>query len=753
MAEIKWPAKRRLIGTKVQRLDGPDKATGRARYSQDINRPGMLHAVILRSPFAHCRIKSLDLSQAEKAPGVRAIVTVGQLSYTAGSKGGKPGWAFPVSVTDVGRELFYHGDEILAIAADTEEHARDAVRLVKIEYEQLPFIVKEETALAKRQGPSTVPGKDASNVLPGGTRTAGNPDVAKKTAEVLVTGTYGVPVITHCCLETHGLVAEWESPKSLTIWCTTQAVPGTAGQLQGFLAGHGITCTVRCVTHYMGGGFGSKFGPDIQGQLAAVLALLAKAPVKLFLDRDEEHLAAGNRPSATASVTIAGNRDGTITVFEATSHGTPGIGRAAGVNTALLPYVYEIPNVRVSTEIVRLNHGAARAMRAPAHPQNCFITESALDDFANAAGLDPMEVRLKNLPKNDPDVAKKDPTSFSALRNTIYSTEIGIAAELSQWKKKWHPPGKGPSKGPWKHGIGMACHTWGGAGRADNDVFVTIHSDGSVLVQCSTQDLGTGERTVLAIVVAEILGLEPKDLTVVIGESQIGRSTGSGGSTTTPGTSPAALIAALNARDELFKKIAPKLGAQPENLVLEPGKVVDKASGKSYTWRQACARLGMETVRGQGNWQPGLSSSGVGGVQVAEVWVDTETGVVRLEKIVAVQDCGMVVNKLGCESQVAGGVIMGINLAMFEEMIVDEQTGRMVNPDFEFYKLGGILDMPEIIVHMHDMPERGVIGIGEPPTISTAAAIGNAICNAIGVRVPRTPFRPDRVLAALHGQK
>lgn len=306
MAEIKWPEKRRVIGTKVQRLDGPDKATGRARYSQDINRPGMLHAVILRSPHAHCRIKSLDISEAAKAPGVRAIVTVGQLQYTGGRKEGKPGWLFPISLTDANRELFYHGDEILAIAADTEEHARDALRLVKIEFEPLPFIVKESTALQKRQGPSTVPGKDTSNVLPGGTRTAGNPDLARKEAEVLVSGTYGVPVITHCCLETHGLVAEWESPKSLVIWCTTQAVPGTAGQLQGFFAGHGINCTVRCITHHMGGGFGSKFGPDIQGQLAAVLAWIAQAPVKLFLDRDEEHLAAGNRPSATASVTIGG---------------------------------------------------------------------------------------------------------------------------------------------------------------------------------------------------------------------------------------------------------------------------------------------------------------------------------------------------------------------------------------------------------------------------------------------------------------
>jgi xanthine dehydrogenase YagR molybdenum-binding subunit len=273
-----------------------------------------------------------------------------------------------------------------------------------------------------------------------------------------------------------------------------------------------------------------------------------------------------------------------------------------------------------------------------------------------------------------------------------------------------------------------------------------------VLVQSSTQDLGTGERTVLAIVTAEILGLEPKDITTRIGESDYGRSTGSGGSTTCAGTSPAALNAAIEARDALLQKIAGRLNAKAEDLSIEPGKIVDKANNKSWGWKEACAKLGMDVIKGQSNHpneKHPLSQQGVGGVQIAEVQVDTETGVVRIKRIVAVQDCGMVVNKQGCESQVAGGVIMGLNPALFEERIMDRTTGRQCNADMEFYKLGGIEDMPEIIVHMHDMPERGPIGIGEPPTISTCAAIGNAIFNAIGVRVPFAPFTPDRVLAAL----
>jgi xanthine dehydrogenase YagR molybdenum-binding subunit len=344
----------------------------------------------------------------------------------------------------------------------------------------------------------------------------------------------------------------------------------------------------------------------------------------------------------------------------------------------------------------------------------------------------------------------------------VYRDEIAMAAKLSGWKDKWHAPGKGKGKGPFKYGIGMALHTWGGSAAGIDDVEVLISSDGSVTVRSSTQDLGTAQRGVNAIVAAEVLGLQPGDITVQIGESQFGRSHGSGGSTTCPTQAPATLRAALAARDELFKTVAKKLGAKEEDLEIVPGKIRDKANDKTWPWKKVCAMLGKEQVRGTGNWSPqqagrketlNLSNSGVGGVQVAEVSVDTETGIVRVIQIVAVQDCGLVVNKLGCESQVAGGVIMALNYALFEEIQIDRVTGRVVNPDMEFYKLGGIADMPRIIVHMMDMPERGVIGIGEPPTISTHAAISNAVHNAIGVRVGQTPFTPDRVLAALKARK
>jgi xanthine dehydrogenase YagR molybdenum-binding subunit len=514
----------------------------------------------------------------------------------------------------------------------------------------------------------------------------------------------------------------------------------------------------------MGGGFGSKFGPDIQGTTAAELARKARAPVKLMLTRADEISTAGMRPSAQGTVKIAANQAGDIRAFEVDCYGSPGVGRGATVNFNLLPYVYvTVPNVKRKHQVVRMNIQSARAMRAPGHPQNCFLTDQAVDDLAAQLNMNPLEMRLRNLPANDEAAARMDPTSYVGMRHTLYTRQIEIVRKMCGWDAAWHPPGRGD--GVVKTGIGMAIHTWGGGGRGPNPTKVTISPDGSVLVQSSSQDLGTAQRTLTAIIVAEILGLNPSDITVQLGDSVYGPSTPSGGSTTAAGTSPAILKAAEMVRDAFFAAIAPRMNAQPADLHIEPGFVVKGANAERLAWRAACARLGMNPVQATGDWPTQqqmtqnaelrrewtqkLTNQGVGGVQVAEVKVDTETGVARCSRFWAVQDCGLIINKQGVESQMAGGIIMGVNYALFEEAIFDRVTGRQVNADMEFYKLGGIQDMPRIYVHMLDMPERGVIGIGEPATVSTAAAVGNAVFNAIGVRVPQAPFTPERVLAAL----
>src|SRR5439155_1186208 len=292
---------------------------------------------------------------------------------------------------------------------------------------------------------------------------------------------------------------------------------------------------------------------------------------------------------------------------------------------------------------------------------------------------------------------------------------------------KYKPPGSTP--GPVKVGVGCAGATWGGGGHG-TQADVQMNPDGSVEVRCGTQDLGTGTRTLVAIVAAEVFGLKPEQITVRIGDTQFPPSGASGGSTTAASVCPAILDTCTNALQELQKRAG-----------------IDDARG--VNWKAACKKLGVQPLVAHGRWQEGLSSSGAGGVQFAEAEVDTETGFVKVKKVLCVQDCGLIVNKLTCESQVNGGIIMGLGYALYEERVMDAATGVVLNPNFETYKLPNFADVPEIEIVLLDMPERCVIGVGEPATIPTAAAIANAVANALGVRVTSLPITPARVLAAL----
>lgn len=701
-----WPEKTRLIGTEIPRLDGLAKASGRAKYPSDERPEGMLFGVVLYSPHAHAKVKSIDTSKAAKMPGVKAVAVL----------------------AEAGKTLRYHGDDIAVVAAETEEQARDAIKEIDVAYELLDHAVTEEQSMATG-APQIVRG---GNVRKGRAQINGKPEDAIKEADAVVEATYSVPVITHVCLEPHGLTAKFSSDGKITAWASTQAVQVTAGELAST---NEVPITdVTVLTPVMGGGFGSKFGADIWGITAAKLSKQAGGrPVKIFLDRVQEHLAAGNRPSASATLKIAGKKDGTVTALIADTHGTGGITRGAAFP---LPYVYSIKNVSRTHADVFVNGGEARAMRAPGHPEGCAIMEAAIDDLADKLGVDPLAMRLANLAKGE-------------FRTPIYQAEIDIGAKRIGWDKR-KPRGKNGT-GPIKTGYGMALHQWGGGGANDKKVRCTINPDGSVEVKSATQDIGTGARTILAIIAAELLGLEVTDVKSDIGNSTFPPGQPSGGSTTTPSMSPPCFNAVSEARDEMFKKVAASIGEKAEDLSLANGKLLVKGEPK-MTFKEACRKIGMMPISVEAGFIDGLSSNGVGGVQFAEVAVDTETGVVRLKKIVAVQDSGLILDMLTWKSQVYGGVIGGLNYGLFEERIMDPTTGLMLNPDMELYKLAGASDIPEIEVIPYDtaeMKQRGVIGIGEPPTIGTAAAIGNAVTNAIGVRVPKWPMTPKNVLDAL----
>jgi xanthine dehydrogenase YagR molybdenum-binding subunit len=698
-----------LIGQRIPRLDGLAKASGKAKYPSDVRPEGTLFGVMLYSPHAHAKVKSIDISAAEKMPGVKAVVAIAK----------------------VGTTLRYHGDDVAAVAAETEEQARDAIRAVKVEYEVLPHVATEALAMAEG-APEVFRG---GNVRKGRSTTKGTPEEAMAKADVTIEGTYSVPMITHVCLESHGLIVKWEGNDKIVAWASTQNVGGVANELAGAFSIPPANVTVH--TDYMGGGFGSKFGADVWGRTAAELSKRAGGrPVTMFLDREQEHLAAGNRPGNWAHIKMGASRDGKIVAMIADARGNGGVTGGADV---VLPYVYTgVPNTQVSQSTVLTNFGGARAMRAPRHPQSCLLTEAAVEDLADKLGMDPLEFRLKNLPEGD-------------FHTPIYEAEIAMGAELIGWRDKRKPRGQNGS-GPIKRGLGMALHQWGGGGSPGRKVSCTINPDGSVELKTATQDIGTGARTILAIIAAEILGLKPTDIISNIGNSTFPPGQPSGGSTTSPTMAPPTYDAVTKARDALFTKIAPSVNnAKPENLSLKQGQLW--VSGEPVmTWKDACRKLGVATISETGSFIRELASTGVGGCQFAEVAVDVETGMVKVKKIVAIQDSGLILDRLTWESQVYGGVIMGLNYGLFEERIVDPTTGRMLNPDMEWYKLAGASDIPEIIVRAYEPDEqkaRGVIGVGEPPTISTAAAIGNAVTNAIGVRVPDWPMSPRNVLNAL----
>jgi len=706
-----WPGagERSLIGKRITRIDGPVKASGRAKYTYDINQPGLLFAKILRSPYAHAKITALDTSEAEKAPGVKAVR----------------------KIQDVGTELQWVGDEIVAIAATSEEAAEDAIRKVKIEFEPLPHLVNEEDL--EQAG---------SRAKQAGGETSGDPQKAFQDPDVVISeGYYGIPTITHCCLESHGNVAEWTGADTLRTWSSTQNVSGLPGQFGDALRRQNVSVqdnNIETICNYIGGGFGSKFSPDRWGIEAAHLSKLAGGKaVKLMLERNMELEAAGARPSSFAKIRVAAKKDGTVVAWESHSWGTGG---PAGTTMPPLPYVFNIPNKVTRHTSVSTNTGPARAWRAPNHPQAALLTLSALDDLAAKVNMDPLEFFSKN-------------ADLAGERAETYRQELQKAAEMIEWQKYWHPRGD-KTPGTIKRGLGISLHTWGGRGHNSN-CNVSIHPDGSVEVTLGSQDLGTGTRTIIAISAAETFGLPVEAIKVNIGTSKYPSSGASGGSTTVGGVSASTRRGSTDALNELFAAVAPSLGVPADQLVAVGGKIQAKGdSSKSLTWKQACAKLGVKTLQTTGK-NPGpcaLGSSGVGGVEIADVSIDTETGMVRVNRMACAQDCGLVLDVKTAESQCYGAMIMGVTYALFEEKIMDRVTGRMLNNNMEFYKLAGIGDLGELMVHMMTGPgydERGVIGLGEPPVISPGAAISNAVANALGVRVPTLPITPDKVLAAL----
>lgn len=734
-------ARLKQIGKRIPRVDGKYKVSGLAKYPSDVQLPGMLYARLVCSTMPHARVASIDTSAAEKHPGVRAVHVLD--SVLGGAQ-----------LQDKSKEIKsdypivrYSGQPVAAVAAVSQNAADEAAGLIKVEYEALPFVVDELKA-RDADSPLVFPGDAGSRGSAGGGggasgvaqhgnvrgpsmgRSRGDAAKAMAASEVTVEGEFHTQVQTHSALETHGIVADWRED-GLTVYASTQGTLSVREELAEFFKLP--RNKVRVITEYMGGGFGAKFGAGTYGVVATNLSKKAGAPVRLFHDRREEHWMGHNRPSSHQQVKLGAKKDGTLQAIHLVGYGTAGVATGAGC-AGPAQNLYQCGDVSTAEYDVFINAAPGTAFRAPGHPQGCFALEQAMDDLAEKLGMDPVELREKN----DPLQTRRE--------------ERRIGVEKFGWKQKHRPPNSDP--GPIKRGVGFAQGVWYRFIDMDSNAEVRISKDGSVELLSAVQDIGGGIKTVLAQVVAEELGLEVRDVTIRVGDTNFPVGPESGGSVTTGSITPAARNAAYKVKQKLFKDVAAVWNAPLEDMRLENGKVV--AGSRSMTFRQALTRMGVEQISATAERKPEYGAREqvqLGGAQFAEVTVDTETGVIKVEHVLAVHDCGRPMNPLQLESQVNGGVLQGISFALFEDRKLDRNTGIMVNPNLEQYKIVGSMDTPHIeAFFIEDILARSSTdagGIGEPATIPTAAAIANAVYNATGVRLRRIPMTPARVLEAL----
>ena len=702
-----WPArdKRSLLGTDIPRVDGPEKVSGRAVYTQDVRLPGMAWGRLIPSPVAGGRVK-VDLAPALALDGVLVGVVLGET-------------------------VRYLGQPVAAIAAENSDLLEDALRAVVVE------VLEEAWALTPEQSLADGAPKVGRRGNRSGERTRGDRADALRAMEdcaAVAEGTWSLPVQHHLCLETHSAVVDYRGGDEATVYLSTQGTYGCsfeAAEELGLKSGN-----VRLVCEHMGGGFGSKFDLGVEGLAACRLGKQLKRPVRVANSRRDEFLFAGNRSGSRQHIQLGANKTGDLLAIVGEVERFGGIGRGAHPG---LPYIYEVVESSVTSSSVHTSTDSSRAMRAPGHPQACFAMEGAVDLLAIELGIDPLLMRKRN------------------LSSEVHHRQLERVGELIGWRT--HPHKRAPARpaaGELSVGIGFAVSTWGGGGRRGAEAEVRVERDGSVSVASASQDLGTGTRTHMAIVVAECLGLSVEDVTVRIGDSHLPRSVTSGGSVTTACLAPAVQDAVTQVRDAFIQHISQTLDIPAGLLHLESGRVLGPAHRElpglptaGLSWGEACALLGAGGLSATGKFQRDLADSGVHGAQAARVEVDTGTGRLRVKEFACVQDCGLALNRLAVLSQISGGIVQALSYGMFEERVLDGDLGLLLSGDMDNYKVAGCGEMPTIFAEIDAEDERGVIGVGEPPTIPGAAAIANAIHNACGARLFETPFTPDRVLAAL----
>ncbi len=753
-----------IVGSSVPRVDAVEKVTGTAIYGPDLKVPGMLFGKVLRSPLPHARILNVDTSKAERLPGVKAVATGKDFIARYGLIiQDQPCYCFD--------KVRYIGDPVAGVAAADLDTAEEALGLIKVDYEELPPVFN---AVAAMNPDAPLVHEDlgsywhvpvffpvaGTNICNHFKLRRGNVEEGFQKSEFIFEDTFTTPMVQHCHLEPHVSMAKFDPSGHVTIWSSTQHPYAVRREVARFL--ELPTNHVRVIVTCLGGGFGGKVMLKVE-PLCLVLAMKVKnfRPVKIMLTREEEFYATSVVRHPTITTIKAGVRkDGTLMALEtmmvldtgAYADVGPVVTRSVGISVT---GPYKIPHVWADAYCVYTNMPIAGAFRGLGIPQLQWANDSMMDLLAEGVGMDPVEFRLKNaLTEGD----------LSATGQTLHS--VGIrecirkAAEGIEWGKK---TGKYRGKG-----MGTAYKMT--QSPSSSSAFVKLSEDGSVEVLSSTVDMGQGSNTVLAQIAAEELGVEVRNVRVVPPDTDVtpyDHGTASSRSTFHMGN--AVKEAAADARRQLFELAGEQLEVKPEDLEARGGFVFVKGGTGKGTPISAI-RMGVtygkgKPIIGRGSFsvpEATLLDQATGqgacpsvfwlyGAQAAEVEVDPSTGKVEVLKIAAAHDLGRVINLLNCEQQVEGAVVMGVGTTLMEEMILQE--GKPVNTNFADYRIPTSLDAPEVasifVEAAHKDGPYGAKGLGEPVLIPTAPAIGNAVYDAIGVRIHDLPITPEKILKAL----
>lgn len=731
-----WPSndKLKVVGKEIPRVDGYDKVSGTATYTFDIRLPRMTQARILRSNIPHAIIKNIDTSEAEKLPGILGIIHH--------KNAPEINWFNASSLFD--KHIRYEGEEIACIVAETEAIALEAMKLIKIEYEKLNFTI-DATQAKKASAPKIYEDGNISGSKPF-EYARGNVEDAFSNADTIIEETYATQVAVHNPTEVHCSVINWDGDR-LTVWDSTQAIHNVRDAVAEAL--QIPSSKVRIIKKYMGGGFGSKLDGGKYTVMAALLGKKIGRPVRIVLNRREMNLAVGNRPGSVQKLKLAAKRDGTLTAISHYAYGAIG-GYTGGAGCSWpVRQLYKCDNIKVEEYSVYTNTGPTRPFRAPGHVQGIFALDSAMDLVAEKIGMDPLEFRLKNY-------AERDPVWNATYSSKLLREAYAAGSKAIGWKNRNKKAGSG--KAQIKKGIGMASQIWWGGGGPPAGVILKLNRDGSARVLAGSQDLGTGTYTFIAQVVSEVLEIPMDKIEVILGDTAVGPyCPASGGSLTAPSVSPAVRDAAENMKTILLNAAAAQLETDRNYLVYSKAIISDiQNPEKKISISDLMRKMNEHTLTTKGareaNPEGYLTQSF--GAQFADVDVDTLTGKIKVNRIVAAHDIGRVLNRKLLENQFHGGILQGLSFALLEERVVDRNTGKVLTTNMHDYKVPVLADTPEIEVIIVSKADpynssTGVKGCGEPAIIPTAAAIANAVFNAIGVQIKSLPMTPDKVLNAL----